>query len=71
MAALTLGAVAELGGRVLGINPPFSRRSLAFFENDNAFDISAAKRDLGFVPQVGFADGLQRTLADATWTVGL
>jgi nucleoside-diphosphate-sugar epimerase len=52
---------------VLGINPPFSRRSLAFFENDNAFDCAAARRDLGFTPRVAFADGMQRTLRDTTW----
>lgn len=65
--ALLLGRGAEIGGRVLGINPPFSRRSLAFFENDNAFDCGAARRDLGFTPRVDFADGVQRTLRDKTW----
>jgi nucleoside-diphosphate-sugar epimerase len=66
-AVLLLGSAAEWGGRLLGKNPPFSRRSLAFFENDNAFDIGAARRDLGYEPRVGFAEGLRLTLADRTW----
>jgi nucleoside-diphosphate-sugar epimerase len=66
-AALALGRGAELGGRLLGKEPPFSRRSLAFFENDNAFDCSAARRDLGYEPRVDFAEGLRLTLADPTW----
>ena len=70
-AALVLGSVAELGGRILGRNPPFSRRSLAFFENDNAFDIAAARRDLAFDPQVEFVEGLRRTLSDTTWPIAL
>lgn len=70
-AAYVLGGIAEVGGRVLGVNPPFSRRSLAFFENDNAFDGAAARRDLGFVPRVEFSAGLQRTLSDPTWPIAL
>lgn len=66
-AALLLGHAAELGGRLLGKDPPFSRRSLAFFENDNAFDCAAARRDLGYIPRVNFAEKLQRTIADRTW----
>jgi nucleoside-diphosphate-sugar epimerase len=63
--------MSELAFRVIGQNPPFSRRSLAFFENDNAFDCSAAQRDLGYVPRVDLADGLRRTLTDTTWPVTL
>lgn len=70
-AALVLGGIAELGGRLIGKDPPFSRRTLAFFENDNAFDGSAARRDLGFVPRVAFADGLRLTLTDPTWPLAL
>ena len=70
-AALLLGYAAETGGRLLGRNPPFSRRTLAFFENDNAFDIAAAHRDLGYEPRVEFGDGVRRTLADRTWPLDL
>jgi nucleoside-diphosphate-sugar epimerase len=70
-AALLLGAAAESAGRLTGKNPPFSRRTLSFFENDNAFDIAAARRDLGYEPRVGFAEGVRRTLADRTWPLDL
>jgi len=70
-AAMMLGRVAESAGRITGKNPPFSRRSLSFFENDNAFDCAAAQRDLGYVPRVDFTEGLQRTLTDTTWPLVL
>ncbi len=69
--ALVLGSVAETAGRVLRRNPPFSRRTLAFFENDNAFDITAARRDIGFAPRVDLPEGLRRTLSDPTWPLDL
>jgi nucleoside-diphosphate-sugar epimerase len=45
----------------LGRQPPFSRRSLDFFLKNNAYDISKAKRDLGFYPRVDLRSGLQKT----------
>jgi dihydroflavonol-4-reductase len=56
------GRVAELGWGLAGREPPFSRRSLAFFENDNAFDTTAARTDLKFEAQVELEDGLRRTV---------
>jgi dihydroflavonol-4-reductase len=55
------GHVAELVWGLAGREPPFSRRSLAFFENDNAFDTTAARTDLKFEAQVELEDGLRRT----------
>jgi nucleoside-diphosphate-sugar epimerase len=69
--ALLLGGVAEVGGRLIGRDPPFSRRSIAFFENDNAFDGTAARNDLDFRPRVSFSDGLRRTLTNSTWPLSL
>ena len=70
-AMIAAGRAAEVGSRLVGKEPPFSRRSLAFFENDNAFDGSAAQRDLGFTPRVAFDDGIRRTLADTVWPLAL
>jgi nucleoside-diphosphate-sugar epimerase len=39
--------------------PPISRRSLEFFDTDNAFDNTKARRQLGFEPCYPFTDGLQ------------
>lgn len=59
---LSLGWTAELAGTVLRIDPPVSRRTLAFFENDNAFDISAARRLLNFQPQTDLLSGVRRSV---------
>jgi nucleoside-diphosphate-sugar epimerase len=67
-AALLAAAAAELAGSVLRRQPPFSRRSLAFFDHDNAFDTGAARRDLGFEPVVELEEGLRRTVGDRTWS---
>ena len=58
----SLGLTAELVFGLVGREPPFSRRSLAFFENHNAFDTSAAERDLGFRAMVDLPEGLRRTV---------
>lgn len=64
--AYALGLVAEGLGAVTRREPPLSRRSLAFFENDNAFDTSAARSALGFAATTTFLEGMRRTLAAET-----
>ena len=44
-----------------GKEPPFSRRSLKFFTESSAFDISKARDLLHFEPKVGLAEGLAET----------
>lgn len=46
---------------VRGKEPPFSRRSLKFFTESSAFDISRARDILHFDPKVGLAEGLAET----------
>lgn len=64
---LALGKAAGVGVqsafRVINKRPPFSRRSLDFFIKDNAYDISKARRELGFVPVTTLRDGLAQTIA--------
>ena len=43
------------------ISPPLYRRRLDFFTKDRAFDISKAKRDLGYNPRIDLDEGLKRT----------
>lgn len=57
-----LGVALESSFGLLRRDPPFSRRSLAFFDNDNAFDGSAAAGELGFVPRVDLVEGLSRSV---------
>ena len=47
----------------LGIDPPIYRRRVDFFTKTRAFDISRARAEIGYAPQVGLRDGIQRTLA--------
>lgn len=56
------GHTLQLAFKPLGRQPPFSRRSLDFFLKDNAYDISKARHDLGFQPQVDLRTGVIRTL---------
>jgi nucleoside-diphosphate-sugar epimerase len=53
--------LAEKTFGAIGKEPPISKRSLEFFNTNNAFDITKAKRILGFEPRVSFVDGLKDT----------
>ena len=57
---LTVGWAAEQVSAVVGGEPPISRRTLAFFENDNAFDISAARQAFGFDPRTELEGGVRQ-----------
>jgi len=45
------------------ITPPIFPRRVDWYRQNRAFDISAARRDLGYDPQVGLDEGLRRTYA--------
>ncbi|MGH8295051.1 MAG: NAD-dependent epimerase/dehydratase family protein [Steroidobacteraceae bacterium] len=62
---LTVGWAAEQVSAVVGAEPPVSRRTLAFFENDNAFDIGAARQALGFDPKTDLAGGARAVIASS------
>lgn len=57
------GWTAEQVSALVGAEPPMSRRTLAFFENDNAFDIGAARQALGFEPKVDLSNGVRQIAA--------
>ena len=50
------------GLRAFRIEPPIYRRRVDFFTKSRAFDISRARREIGYAPQVGLRDGMPRTL---------
>ena len=64
---MALGYAAGLGAEVAAglarVAPPISRRTLAFFTNENGFDTARARTDFGFAPRVSIDDGLQRVWA--------
>jgi len=58
---LAAARVSEAVCRPLGLNAPLQVRQCDFFLKDRAFDISKARRLLGFTPSVALDDGLRRT----------
>jgi nucleoside-diphosphate-sugar epimerase len=56
------GAACEALCAPLGIEPPIYRRRVDFFTKSRAFDISRARAELGYAPQVALRDGIRRTL---------
>ncbi len=56
------GYSLELAFKLIGKQPPFSRRSVDFFLKHNAYSIEKAKRMLGYQPQVDLRTGMQKTI---------
>lgn len=57
-AALAMEAAAALSGR----EPLLTRYSVLILARNQTYDISAARRDLGYQPQISLAAGIERTL---------
>jgi nucleoside-diphosphate-sugar epimerase len=56
------GALCEMICAPLGVTPPIYRRRVDFFRKSRSFDISRARRELGYAPRVGVREGIGRTL---------
>jgi dihydroflavonol-4-reductase len=56
------GAVCEALCAPLGIEPPIYRRRVDFFTKSRAFDITRARTELGYSPQVNLREGVARAL---------
>jgi nucleoside-diphosphate-sugar epimerase len=56
------GALCEGVCAPFGISPPLYRRRVDFFRKSRAFDISRARRELGYAPAVTLEEGIGRTL---------
>jgi dihydroflavonol-4-reductase len=57
------GAACEAVCAPFGIEPPLYRRRVDFFTKSRAFDISRARKELGYTPTIGLREGIHRTLA--------
>ncbi len=55
------GLLCEIACKPFGISPPIYRRRVDFFVKDRAFDISKAKKILGYQPRVSLEEGLKIT----------
>lgn len=60
---LAAAAVMEARAAVTGKEPTLTRYSAAILARTQTYDISAAKRDLGYAPETSIAGGIERTLA--------
>lgn len=58
-----VAVVMERTLRPVGIQPPLYPRRLDFFQHDEHFDISRARRELGFEPKISLSEGIARTAA--------
>ena len=56
------GALCEALSVPIGIEPPIYRRRVDFYTKSRAFDISRARRELGYEPRVGLRQGIEQTL---------
>jgi len=67
--AIAAGTLLETGWKLFGLrsDPPLTRWSAEHLSTAHWYDISAAKRDLGYRAEVSIAEGLKR-LADAFQT---
>ncbi|MGE0812042.1 MAG: NAD-dependent epimerase/dehydratase family protein [Vicinamibacterales bacterium] len=57
------GLACELVCVPLRIEPPLYRRRVDFYTKSRAFDISRARTELGYAPQVDLRTGIRRTIA--------
>jgi dihydroflavonol-4-reductase len=57
------GAVCEAICAPFGVEPPIFRRRVDFYTKSRAFDITRARTEIHYNPQVGLRDGIGRTLA--------
>lgn len=61
MPVYVAGILCEWVCKPLGIRPPLYRRRVNFFRMAKCFDISKARKELGFEPRVDTRTGIART----------
>jgi nucleoside-diphosphate-sugar epimerase len=58
---VVVGHIVEKACRPFKIAPPIFPRRVDWYRQNRAFNIAAARRDLGYAPKVGLDEGLRRT----------
>ncbi|HEY0068431.1 MAG TPA: NAD-dependent epimerase/dehydratase family protein [Chloroflexia bacterium] len=62
--ALLAARLMEIAGTVRGKEPLLTTYTVGILARTQTYDISAARRDLGYAPAVTVAEGIERTLGD-------
>jgi 2-alkyl-3-oxoalkanoate reductase len=60
--ALAVAKLMEVGAGLRGTEPLLTTYTVAILARTQTYDISAARRDLGYTPKVTVAEGIERTL---------
>ena len=61
--ALAAASLMEVQAALTGREPLLTRYSATILARTQTYEISAARRDLGYTPCISIADGMERTLA--------
>jgi nucleoside-diphosphate-sugar epimerase len=61
MPVVVAGHICEKLCKPFGITPPIFPRRVDWYRQNRAFDISRAKRELGYAPRIELDEGLRRT----------
>lgn len=61
MPVVIVGHIVEKVCRPFGITPPIFPRRVDWYRQNRAFDITRAKKELGYTPKIGLDEGLRRT----------
>jgi nucleoside-diphosphate-sugar epimerase len=62
--ALIAARLMEIAGKVRGKEPLLTTYTVGILARTQTYDLSAARRDLGYEPAVSVAEGIERTLGD-------
>jgi len=64
--AITAGSILETGWKLLGLksDPPLTRWSAEHLSTAHWYDISAAKRDLGYTAEISIEEGLKKLASE-------
>jgi nucleoside-diphosphate-sugar epimerase len=58
-----IGHIVEKVCKPFKIKPPIFPRRVDWYRQNRAFDISKARKELGYNPRIGLKEGLERTAA--------